>query len=205
VLVAGYRRLSAARQIGLLKVPCAVRKYSEAEMLQMALIENLQRSDLNPLEEGEALNQLMFTAKVDQNGVAALLQKSIGFISERLALLGLPAELKTMIIEGRLPLRKALEIGKLKLNQNKIKLAERAEKYNLEELKQLVQQKLEKEKQAGRKSRKHKGQLELGFREILKSMPNVRVYKDRVSFGFQDEEDFIRLIRDLLQKLEAEL
>jgi len=169
----------------------------------MALIENLQRRDLNPIEEGEAINQLMFTGKVDQRGVADMLHKSIGFVSERVALLGLPTEMKTMIIEGKLPLRKALEIGKLKLHKSKLKLAEKAEKFNLEELKSIVQKKLEKEQQR-RQRRKKKDLLAQDFRSILKTMPNVRIYKDRVSFSFQNEDDFIRILKDLLQRLESE-
>lgn len=201
-LVAGYRRLMASARAGLTEVPCTVREMSAEEMLRFALIENLQRSDLNPMEEAEALRRLIDLTSIDQRQAAELTNKSTGFVSERLALLKLPTEIGGLVAEAKLPIRKALEIGKLNKADSRQRLADRADRIGLDELKQLVTKKLHKEL-TGRK-RREKSPLQRDFKEIIREMPNARIYRDRVSFSFRDEADLIDLVRKLLDELTSE-
>jgi len=201
-LVAGYRRLSAAKLAGLDEVPCTVRVMTEHEMLRFALVENLQRNDLNPLEEGESIQKLMAGQNLTQLATAQLINKSEGFVNERLSLLKLPQELKARVSAGQLPLRKALEIGRLTNEASQLRLASRAESVGLEELHALVQKKLVKE-QVGRKRHEKRG-IQADFKDIVSELPNVRIYKDRISFTFKSENELLDLLEKLIKELKGE-
>jgi ParB family transcriptional regulator, chromosome partitioning protein len=201
-LIAGYRRLSAARLAELTEVPCTVKEMTNEEMLQFALIENLQRADLNPIEEAESIQKLMAVLSLTQEAVGQLINKSEGFISERLALIKLPKDLRERVSASLLPIRKALEIGKLGKEASQLKLANRAQSIEFNALQELVQKKLEKER-VGRK-RHEKKEMKDDFKEIVKELPGIRIYKDRISFTFKSEDDLINLLEQLIEELKGE-
>ncbi|MFZ5816195.1 MAG: ParB/RepB/Spo0J family partition protein [Bacillota bacterium] len=101
-IVAGERRWRAAKMAGLKKVPALVREFSEAETMEIALIENLQREDLNPLEEAEAYRVLMETFKLTQEQLADRLGKSRPQIANTLRLLQLSEAARQQVRSGRL-------------------------------------------------------------------------------------------------------
>ena len=101
-IVAGERRWRAARQAGLGQVPVHVREMSDAEVMAAALIENLQREDLNPMEEAQALQQLRETLKLTQEALAARLGKSRPAIANALRLLQLSPAAQDDLHHGRL-------------------------------------------------------------------------------------------------------
>jgi len=101
-LIAGERRLRAARMAGLQTVPVHVREAHDEEMLRLAILENVQREDLNPLEEAQAYQRLIDDFDMTQLNVAEQLGKSRSAINNALRLLNLPAELKDRIRKGEL-------------------------------------------------------------------------------------------------------
>lgn len=101
-IVAGERRWRAAGLAGLRKIPALVREFSEAETMEIALIENLQREDLNPLEEAEAYRILMETFKLTQEELAQRLGKSRSQIANTLRLLHLSPVAREEVRSGRL-------------------------------------------------------------------------------------------------------
>lgn len=101
-IVAGERRWRAARQAGLGQVPVHVREMSDAEVMAAALIENLQREDLNPMEEAQALQQLRETLKLTQEALAARLGKSRPAIANALRLLQLSPAAQADLHHGRI-------------------------------------------------------------------------------------------------------
>lgn len=101
-IVAGERRWRAAQRAGVHEVPVIVRELSDGEALEMALIENIQRADLNALEEARAYQQLMDQFAYTQQQLADALGKSRSHIANTLRLQSLPAEIKGYIEEGRL-------------------------------------------------------------------------------------------------------
>ena len=101
-IVAGERRFRAARMAGLTAVPCIVRSFSADEQLEAALIENLQREDLNPMEEAQAIRALMDAAGYTQEQVASRLGKSRPAVANVLRLLTLPDEVQDMVRQGLL-------------------------------------------------------------------------------------------------------
>ena len=101
-LIAGERRTRAAKIAGLKKVPVIVREANELERLELALIENIQRSDLNPIEEAEAYQKLNDEFGLTHEDIAKRVGKSRPLISNAVRLLGLPAEIQKAISERKI-------------------------------------------------------------------------------------------------------
>jgi ParB family chromosome partitioning protein len=101
-LVAGERRWRAAQRVGLHEVPVIIRGLADSEALEIALVENLQREDLTPLEEAEAYSRLMQEFGHSQADVAETIGKSRSHVANTLRLLGLPPAVKRQLDEGAL-------------------------------------------------------------------------------------------------------
>jgi len=102
-LIAGERRLRASLRLGLAEVPVVVRETSTDESIILALIENLQREDLNPIEEAAAFARLQEQFALSQEAVAAKVGKSRPAIANSLRLLSLPNEVREYVAQGKLP------------------------------------------------------------------------------------------------------
>ena len=101
-LVAGERRWRAARMAGLTEVPVVIRSMSDREMMELAMIENLQREDLNPVEEAEGFRQLMEMYDLTQEDVAKAVGKSRPAVANAMRLLGLPSDVLGLVRSGSL-------------------------------------------------------------------------------------------------------
>lgn len=101
-LVAGERRLRASRMAGLVDVPCVIRMVTERERHELSLVENLQREDLNAIEEAESIKKLMDEAGLTQEEVAKRLGKSRSAVANKIRLLELPQMLRNALIEDLL-------------------------------------------------------------------------------------------------------
>jgi ParB family chromosome partitioning protein len=101
-LIAGERRLRAATSLGWQKIPAVVKDFSDQEILTLALIENLQRSDLNPIEEAEGYNQLITQFGHTQQSVATMVGKDRSTVANVLRILQLPAPVRILLQEGQL-------------------------------------------------------------------------------------------------------
>src|SRR4051794_10544200 len=99
-IVVGERRFRAAKEAGLETVPAVVRALSEQQMMELAVLENLQREDLNPIEEGIAYQMLMEKLKLTQEEVAKRLGKSRPHVANHIRLLSLPAKIQELISGG---------------------------------------------------------------------------------------------------------
>ena len=101
-IITGERRWRAARLAGLKEIPAMVLEAGEGEVMELALIENLQRQDLNPIEEAEGYDRLMQQFGLTQEEVANRVVKSRSAVANALRLLGLPDEVRTMVADGKL-------------------------------------------------------------------------------------------------------
>lgn len=101
-LIAGERRLRAAKIVNLLTVPVIVRTYSEQQKLEVAIIENIQRYDLNPLEEAMTFQRLVDDFNLTQEEVARKMGKSRSAIANTLRLLNLPVEIKRGLVDRKI-------------------------------------------------------------------------------------------------------
>jgi ParB family chromosome partitioning protein len=101
-LIAGERRLQAAQLVGLKKVPVIIRDSSELQKLELAIVENIQRHDLNPIEEGKAYQKLIDDFDMSQEEVASKMGKSRSLVANKVRLLSLPVEIQKGLIEGKI-------------------------------------------------------------------------------------------------------
>jgi len=99
-LIAGERRLRAARLAGLSTVPAVVRELDAVHQLELALIENIQRADLNPIEEARAYLQLLETLELSQGVLAKRVGKSRAYLANKLRLLNLPEPAQELLVAG---------------------------------------------------------------------------------------------------------
>ncbi len=101
-IIAGERRWRAAQRAGLLKVPVVIRDVPDERLLEVALIENIQRDDLNPIEEASAYRRLIDELKLTQDAVATAVGKDRSSITNTLRLLRLPDEVRNLVSDGSL-------------------------------------------------------------------------------------------------------
>jgi ParB family chromosome partitioning protein len=101
-LIAGERRWRAAQRAGLAKVPAVIRNVSDDKVLELALIENIQREDLNPIEEARAYKKLIDTIGLTQETVAERVGRDRSYVTNYLRLLRLPDDLQELLQKGRL-------------------------------------------------------------------------------------------------------
>jgi len=124
-LVVGERRWRAAQLAGLRTIPAVVRPLSDREAMEMALVENLQREDLNPIEEAEAYRRLMEEFQLTQEQVADRVGKKRSTVANRLRLLEIEPELRAEIAAGRLSAGHAKALLSIESSAERLKVAQR--------------------------------------------------------------------------------
>lgn len=145
-IIAGERRWRAARVAGIKKVPVIEREASTKEVVELALIENIQREDLNPVEEAEAYNKLIKDYSMTQEQVATIVGKSRPAVANMLRLLNLSKEVRNMLISGEISVGQArplLAIEKAKEQNEVAKYVVKAE-LNARQIEQYVKKYLNK-------------------------------------------------------------
>jgi ParB family chromosome partitioning protein len=125
-LVTGERRWRAARQVGLTAIPAMIKDVSEPEMLELALIENLQRENINVIEEAEGYQRLSTHFNLSQDEIAARVGKARATVANVLRLLALPHEIRQMLVENKLQAGHAKVLLAVPLDEEKSFLARRA-------------------------------------------------------------------------------
>ena len=112
-IIAGERRVKASIMAGLEKIPAIIRDFSDQDMMEIALLENLQRENLNALEEAMAYKKLLDELSLTQEALAKRLGKSRSHITNMLGILSLPEEVKDKIIEGKISMGHARVLSKM--------------------------------------------------------------------------------------------
>jgi ParB family chromosome partitioning protein len=139
-LIAGERRWRAAQLAGLADIPALVREATDAEAFELALVENLQRADLNPIEEADGYKRLMDEFKLTQEQVSQKVGKDRSTVANALRLLALPDEVKVMVAEGAINMGHARALLGLPRVPELVELAARvaAQKLSVRETERLV-------------------------------------------------------------------
>ncbi len=140
VLVAGERRWRASRLAGLSSIPAIVKDYTSRDVMEIALIENIQREDLNPIEEAEAFQRLMTDYGLTQEEVAAIVGRSRSAVANAVRMLSLPVSIRSFLIEGSLSsghARTLVAVGDVK-NQEELARQIIDKGLNVRETEQLV-------------------------------------------------------------------
>jgi ParB family chromosome partitioning protein len=158
-LIAGERRLRAVQRLGWPEIPAIVREAGEVDdkaQLTLALVENLQRSDLNPIEEGEGYQQLITQFSLSQQEVADVVGKDRSTVANTLRLLALPSQVRRMVREGELTIGHARALLSLGDDHRIIELAKAivAEGLNVREVERRVRD--AGTKRAGKQAESHR-------------------------------------------------
>ncbi len=184
-IVAGERRWRAAHIAGLTQVPCVEGDYTEKQIMELALVENLQREDLNPIEESEGYRKLMDTFGLTQEDVATRVGKSRSAVANALRLNGLSDKIKAMVIKGDLTSGHARALLALEKDADRLALAERivAEGLNVRQAEKLATNSVGKEKvtppQSDRNTEKYFKDLERDISRRLGAKVSIKNGKKR--------------------------
>lgn len=139
-IIAGERRWRAARQAGLKEIPVIVKPYTESQSVEIALIENIQRENLNPIEEAQAYERLLDEFKLTQDEVAERVSKSRVAVTNSLRLMKLTDKVKQMLIDGQITAGHARALLALEDSREQEALAERVcvEKLSVRETEKII-------------------------------------------------------------------
>ena len=139
-IIAGERRYRAARMAGLKTVPVVIKEYSDAELMEVSLVENLQREDLNPIEEAQAMHLLMTEHSLTQEALSERLGKSRSAVANSLRLLTLPEGVRVLVESGALSSGHARCLVALKNDESKLRLAKKivAEELSVRTVEEMV-------------------------------------------------------------------
>ena len=196
-IVAGERRWRAARMAGLTEVPAVIRELDESQVMELALIENLQREDLSPLEEAQGYAALIDTYGFTQEEVAETVGKSRPAVTNALRLMKLPEEIRSMLEEGVLSAGHARALLALPEEEAMVALARQVKEKGLsvrqvEELAKKASQRGKEEKKE-KKSRKipYFSEAELALHDHLGRKVSVNGTKKKgvLQIEFYGEED----------------
>jgi len=175
-VIAGERRLRAARMAGKEKIVALVREASDCEMLELALVENIHRRDLNPIERGQAYSNYMSEFSISQSEAANRLGQDRSVVANYVRLLELPGDVREMVIDGRLSMGQARAILGVATDELRRRLANRAlaGRLSVREVERLVRQQLGRDKVKGR-AREGKAAHILELERMLSGVLGTRV------------------------------
>ena len=171
-IIAGERRWRAARKAGLTEIPAIVREYTDQETLELSLIENIQREDLNPIEEAKAFRRLVEEFSLRQEDLAVRVSKSRTAITNSLRLLKLDERVQDMIVQGQISMGHARALIPVEIPEEQYLIAQQiAEKHlSVRDVEKLIKARLsgkKKKKDSGKdKTAERDPALELAYKEI---------------------------------------
>lgn len=204
-IIAGERRYQASKLAGLEEVPVIIKDVDDEQMLAIALIENLQRSDLNPVEEAKGYRQLIDASGMTQEALSKAVSKSRSAITNSLRLLDLPEVVQQMIFEGKLTAGHARAILAVPYEDARIKLAE---KVVAEGLSVRATENLAPLFSAGETPKTTRTATPQSFKKAARVLrqvfnTNVRVKssrgKNKIEIEFKDEEELSRILGEIIQ------
>jgi ParB family chromosome partitioning protein len=203
-IIAGERRFRAARMAGLKEVPAIIREYSRQQVLEIALIENIQREDLNPIEEAQAYQRLIREFKLKQDEVAEKVSKSRSAITNSLRLLKLSRKVQEMLVEEMISGGHARALLALDNAEAQYALAIRIfdEKLSVREVEKIIRN-MQKEKQEQEKEKTElKNEviyrdLEEQMKQLLGTKVSINRKNDnqgKIEIEYYSEEELDRII-----------
>lgn len=202
-IVVGERRFRAAKEAGLEVIPVIVKDLTDHKMMEIALLENLQREDLTPIEEATAYDNLLTELKITQEELSKRLGKSRSHIANMMRLLSLPEQVIAYINNGELSMGHGRALLSVKNEDQLLELVTkiRKEKLNVRQVEQLIQQ---INKESNKKKEKPKKDIfiqntETRLREQFGTAVNIQrgKKKGKIEIEFYSDEDLERLIEIL--------
>lgn len=207
-IVVGERRFRAAKAAKFDKVPAVVRELNEQQMMELAVLENLQREDLNPIEEGIAYQTLMEKLKLTQEELAKRLGKSRPHLANHIRLLSLPPMIQQLISDGKISMGHGRALLGLRKKDKLGPLVDRIlkEGLNVRQLEQLIQQMNEIVPRETKKEKDKKDvfirERETSLRERFGTTVNIKQTKNKgkIEIEFFSKDDLERILEMLDQQ-----
>jgi ParB family chromosome partitioning protein len=203
-IVCGERRYRAARELGLEKIPVVIRDVADGELLELALIENIQREDLNAIEEAKGYLRLLEERGLSQEEISKRVGKNRATVANSLRLLRLPADILNLIQEGRITSGHARAVLGLPTHDYQRKMARRIveEELSVRQVEDIVARGNAGKRRAKRTRKLIPEILDLETRLAQKLGTQVRIYargtQGRVEIKYFSLDDLDRIL-DLLQ------
>lgn len=204
-IIAGERRYQASKIAGLTKVPVIIKDVDDQKMLELALIENLQRSDLNPIEEAKGYRQLIKASGMTQEALSKAVSKSRSTITNSLRLLDLPEQVQQLMYEGKLTAGHARAILAVPFEESRIKLAEKVVD---EGLSVRATENLAPLFSVGETPRAPRPVMPQSYKKaarVLRQLFNTNVKvrstrgKNKIEIEFKDEDDLQRILMSMVE------
>ena len=198
-IVAGERRKKACELVGVEKIPAIIKDFSDEEMMQIALLENIQREDLSAIEEAEAYANLIKALNITQEQLANKIGKSRSYITNMLGLLNLPESVKNDILHGLISMGHAKVLSKLENEELILELAEKVklEHLSVRALETLAQNPNFKKKNESVKNKpiNNYGYVEEAMRDVIGS--RVKIKNKKIIIPFNSDKDLERVLEIL--------
>ena len=201
-IIAGERRYRAAQLAGLEKIPAIIKTMETKEAALIALVENVQREDLNFLEEARAYKKLMDDFNLTQGEIAEKVNKRQSTISNKIRVLSLPEDIQEQLVDNRLTERHARALLKLKDDEDRKQVMERivANGLNVKQTEKLIEAVLTKKEEALRKRRKvNYISYKIYLNTIRKAFNQIKEMENNVKMSQEDKGDFLE-VKILLPK-----
>lgn len=203
IIVAGERRWRAAKMAGLNEVPAIIMDLSEKDVLEISLIENIQRQDLNPIEEALAYKKLLNEFKLTQEDLSKRIGKSRTAITNTMRLLNLDSRVQQYIIEGIITEGHGRALLSIKDSELQYELSQKVidENLSVRELEKLTRKLLENNNK--RKEEKHSNELNPYYKEIKNQLQNYfgtkvnisnKNNKGKIEIEYYSEDDLQRIL-----------
>lgn len=201
-LIAGERRTKASRIAGLETIPAIIRDFDDEEMMEIALIENIQRENLNPIEEAVAYENILNSTKMTQEEIAKKFGKSRTYITNILGLLTLPEKTKKLVEEGKLSMSHARTISKLQDEEeiNRLAIQIVNEKLNVRDI-EVLTKKIKKPNYKSQVNEKY-----VIFENIMREKigTKVKINNHKIEIPFDSEKDLERILEIIDMKIEGD-
>ena len=207
-LVAGERRTKASKIAGKTTIPAIIRDFDDQEMMEIALIENIQRENLNPIEEAEAYEKIIETNNLTQEEVAKKFGKSRSYITNLLGLLRLPEKTRNYVIDNKISVGHARVLSKLSDAEEINHLADRIiiEGLNVRDVEKLASgenvQKINKINRNNFYIRNNYGIYENVMREKIGT--RVKIKEKKIEIPFDSDKDLERILEILNINVDGE-
>ena len=191
-IIAGERRFRASKLAGMQTIPAIVKDFSDEEMMQIALLENLQRENLTSIEEAKAYKSIIESMNITQDELAKKVGKSRSHVTNILGLLKLPASVQDMVLYNKLSMGHARVLSKLDDPKTIEDLAQRVitEDLSVRKLESLVYDNEEKEVKTKKSSNNEYKYMEDFLKEKLGT--NVKINNNKISIKFSNVQDLNR-------------
>lgn len=193
-IIAGERRFRASKLAGIQTIPAIVKDFSDEEMMQIALLENLQRENLTSIEEAKAYKSIIESMNITQDELAKKVGKSRSHVTNILGLLKLPASVQDMVLYNKLSMGHARVLSKLDDPKTIEDLAQRVitEDLSVRKLESLVYDNEEKEVKTKKSSNNEYKYMENFLKEKLGT--NVKINNNKISIKFSNVQDLNRIL-----------